>query len=296
MTQDSDELHFFYDAQGKPAVVVYNGTAYAYVKNLQGDIVAVLDGNGTAVVQYKYDAWGRQIDCTFEAGNDEAEALSTLNPFRYRGYVYDEETGLYYLQTRYYSPENVRFLNADIFVFIGRGILDSNVFAYCLNSPVFQHDAVGTSSTLVQTSEADLDPTDDHENFGCGGGGAGGGTGGSAGHVTAVSAYTTPVLGGPHGSTPHKEAIRQMIEALKSVGQSIEIWANCKMTTAGLIGGQKPDIIALSTDGYYYVWEFASCIQATGTKGCVVLQQKIDLIWENNPKAIFFEVPWEAIQ
>ena len=66
--------------------------------HLQGDIVAILDSNGTAVVQYKYDAWGRQIDCTFETGNDETEALSTLNPFRYRGYVYDEETGLYYLR------------------------------------------------------------------------------------------------------------------------------------------------------------------------------------------------------
>ena len=61
MTQGGNELHFFYDASNKPAIVVYNGTAYAYVKNLQGDVVALLDSTGNIVVQYKYDAWGRPI-------------------------------------------------------------------------------------------------------------------------------------------------------------------------------------------------------------------------------------------
>lgn len=259
---------------------------------MQGDIIAILDSAGTAVVSYTYDAWGAPTGTT----GTLAATLGVLNPFRYRGYVYDEETELYYLQSRYYRAEFVRFLNADIYVSTGQGLLDSNMFMYCLNSPVFQHDATGTStSTLTYASEADLDHTDDDEYFGSGGGGAGGGIGGSAGHVTAVSAYTTPVFGGPQGGPQHREAIRQMIEALKSAGQTLKIWANCKMTTAGLIGGQKPDIIALSPDGYYYVWEYASCSQAAGTKGCVMLQHKIDLMWENNPKAIFFEVPWEAI-
>lgn len=168
--------------------------------------------------------------------------------------------------------------------------MDSNIFTYCLNGPVFQHDAVGTCSTLVNTSEADLDITDDHDHYGCGGGAGG------AGRVSAGSAVQATVAGGPHGSIPHQVAIKQMIEVMQNAGQYLKIWANCKMTTAGLTGGQKPDIVALSTDGYYYVWEFASRSQATGTKGCVVLQQKIDLMWENNPKAVFFEVPWEVIQ
>ena len=172
MKMGNDELHFFYDAQNKPAIVVYNGTPYSYVKNLQGDIVAILDVNGAVVVSYVYDAWGRPISKT----GSMAAMLGTVQPFRYRGYVYDEETGLYYLQSRYYRPELVRFLSADIYVSTGQGLLDSNIFTYCLNSPVFQHDAVGTRSTVVQTSEADLDPTDDHENYGCGGGGGGGGT------------------------------------------------------------------------------------------------------------------------
>jgi YD repeat-containing protein len=62
MTQGGNSLHFFYDASNKPAIVDFNGTKYAYVHNLQGDIVAILDSNGSVVVQYKYDAWGRIIN------------------------------------------------------------------------------------------------------------------------------------------------------------------------------------------------------------------------------------------
>ena len=127
MTQGSNELHFFYDAQNKPAVVVYNGTPYTYVNNLQGDIVAILDSYGIAVVQYRYDAWDRQISCDVAAGNSNAAALSTLNPFRYRGYVYDEETGFYYLKSRYYNTEIHRFCNVD-------ALFDSlNLYEYCQN-------------------------------------------------------------------------------------------------------------------------------------------------------------------
>ena len=110
MTSGTDKLRFFYDAQNRPAVVVYNGTAYAYVKNLQGDIVAILDESGNTVVSYGYDAWGAPLWCTGEL----AETLGKVQPFRYRGYVFDEETWLYYLRSRYYNPERCRFLNADI--------------------------------------------------------------------------------------------------------------------------------------------------------------------------------------
>ena len=149
MTQGSNELHFFYDAQNKPAVVVYNGTPYTYVKNLQGDIVAILDSNGIAVVQYRYDAWGRQIGCDVEAGNSNAAALSTLNPFRYRGYVYDEETGFYYLKSRYYNTEIHRFCNVD-------ALFDSlNLYEYCQNSPIIRADENGTASVTNVKDEVD---------------------------------------------------------------------------------------------------------------------------------------------
>ncbi len=143
MTKDKgnqhDSLHFFYDASNKPAIVEFNGTKYAYVHNLQGDIVAILDSTGTAVVQYKYDAWGRQISCTFAAGNDNAEALSILNPFRYRGYVYDEETGLYYLRSRYYSAVLTRFLNTDTYIKPAY-----NLYRYCSPNPIALSDPDGT--------------------------------------------------------------------------------------------------------------------------------------------------------
>ena len=125
MTRGADELHFFYDAQNRPAVVVYNGTAYAYVKSLQGDIVAILDENGNTVVSYGYDAWGAPLWCTGEL----AEPLGKVQPFRYRGYVFDEETGLYYLRSRYYNAVVGRFLNED-------ALLSGNLYSYCNNDAI----------------------------------------------------------------------------------------------------------------------------------------------------------------
>ena len=138
MTSGTDELHFFYDAQNRPAVVVYNGTAYAYVKSLQGDTVAILDENGNAVVSYGYDAWGAPLWCTGEL----AETLGKVQPFRYRGYVFDEETGLYYLRSRYYNPQWGRFANADALIGAGK-LLSHNLFAYCSNCSVCYTDASG---------------------------------------------------------------------------------------------------------------------------------------------------------
>ena len=138
MTSGTDELHFFYDAQNRPAVVVYNGTAYAYVKSLQGDIVAILDESGNAVVSYGYDAWGAPLWCTGEL----TETLGKVQPFRYRGYVFDEETGLYYLRSRYYNPRWGRFVNADMLIQCKK--IGSNLFAYCSNRPILFSDANGT--------------------------------------------------------------------------------------------------------------------------------------------------------
>ena len=90
-------------------MVSCNGTKYTYVHNLQGDIVGILDASGSLVVEYSYDAWGKP---TAVAGG-MAGTLGALNPFRYRGYVWDEETGLYYLQSRYYNPGICRWINAD---------------------------------------------------------------------------------------------------------------------------------------------------------------------------------------
>ena len=122
MTQGSNELHFFYGAQNKPAVVVFNGIPYSYVKNLQGDIVAILDSSKNVVVSYVYDAWGRPISKT----GSMAATLGTVQPFRYRGYVYDEEIGLYYLRSRYYSIQHGRLLNVDAAIVHHIAILSNN--------------------------------------------------------------------------------------------------------------------------------------------------------------------------
>ena len=141
MTRESDELHFFYDAQNRPAVVAYNGVPYAYVKNLQGDVIAILDAAGNVVVSYAYDAWGAPIG----KSGAPAETFGTLNPFRYRGYVFDEETGLYYLRSRYYNPWWGRFVNADAEIAVEAKLWDAKLFLYCANNPVRYTDDGGNS-------------------------------------------------------------------------------------------------------------------------------------------------------
>ena len=107
---------------------------------------AILDGSGTAVVSYTYDAWGNILT----ANGTMSETLGELNPLRYRGYVYDAETELYYVSSRYYDPEIGRFINADSLVSTGQGILGNNMFAYCLNNPVNYIDRDGTNAEALQ--------------------------------------------------------------------------------------------------------------------------------------------------
>ena len=167
MTSGTDELHFFYDAQNRPAVVVYNGTAYAYVKSLQGDIVAILDENGNTVVSYGYDAWGAPLWCIGEL----AETLGKVQPFRYRGYALDEETELYYNQSRFYNPSIARFITADttgVLTASLKSLTEKNLFAYCDNNPVMRKDIDGAFwdtffdivSLAVSVCEVIANPTD----------------------------------------------------------------------------------------------------------------------------------------
>ena len=139
MTVGSNTLNFSYDANGIPMSVSYNGTTYYYATNLQGDVTAILNASGSPVVSYTYDAWGKPLTVT----GSLATTLGTHNPLRYRGYVYDTETELYYLQSRYYNPDTGRFLNADAFTSTGQGFTGNNMFAYCGNNPVARKDDGG---------------------------------------------------------------------------------------------------------------------------------------------------------
>ncbi len=142
-------MHFFYDAQSRPAMVDFNGALYSYIHNLQGDIVGILDNAGSLVVEYKYDAWGKPT--LVRTLTTAYEALAELNPFRYRGYVYDEETGLYYLRSRYYSTNCGRFINVDSYSGKLGQSYAHNLSAYSYNSPIAFIDKDGYSATVVET-------------------------------------------------------------------------------------------------------------------------------------------------
>ena len=135
-------IDYLYDENGSPIGLTYKGKTYYYRKNLQGDIINITDSTGAKVVTYTYNAWGKLMSMT---GNME---LAVNNPFRYRGYYYDVESGLYYLNSRYYDPQTGRFVNAEPNVDYGKfdegaGLNGYNVFAYCANNPVMFKDDSG---------------------------------------------------------------------------------------------------------------------------------------------------------
>ena len=121
---------------------------YWFEKNLQGDVVAIYDCAGNKLISYIYDAWGLfSITYETEAARNSSAAL---NPFRYRGYYYDKDLDLYYLNSRYYDAYTTRFINADRYVQTPTGdILSTNMFAYCGNNPVNMVDAVGEFGFLT---------------------------------------------------------------------------------------------------------------------------------------------------
>ena len=144
-------LDFFYDESGRPFAFNYSvdggiASTYYYILNLQGDVVQIIDANGVMQAEYVYSPWGEIIS----AEGDLAE----INPLRYRGYYYDSETGFYYLQSRYYDPENHRFINADCIAKTEYLSISTNVFVYCLNSPVYCIDSSGTDAIWLQERDS----------------------------------------------------------------------------------------------------------------------------------------------
>ena len=146
---NSQIIVYFYDENGAPVGFMYRGAdygenvwdVYAYEKNIQGDIVAVYDAaTGTKLISYYYNAWG---DYWVTYHNNGYSTTATKNPYKYRGYYYDNNLGLYYLQTRYYDANTCRFINADGYISTGQGIIGYNMFAYCNNNPVMYVDYTG---------------------------------------------------------------------------------------------------------------------------------------------------------
>ena len=156
-------MRYLYDESNSPVGLglKYPGeslwTYFYFEKNMQGDVIGLYRSDysssrgyyGTLVARYSYDPYGRPVSMTNASGttiSQTAYNVAAYNPFRYRGYRYDGETGLYYLQSRYYDPETCRFINADNYGSTGQGLTGCNMFAYCNNNPVCQVDEYGDAA------------------------------------------------------------------------------------------------------------------------------------------------------
>ena len=142
-TDDTNTMYFQYDTSGIPLGFILNGTQYLYLTNQMGDVVAITDSTGAVIANYTYDEWGNITDIS---GNTN---IANTNPLRYRGYYYDNETGYYYLQSRYYDAGISRFINSDIYDMAGAASQiseSSNLMSYCYNNPINSSDMYGDSS------------------------------------------------------------------------------------------------------------------------------------------------------
>ena len=134
---------YTYDSNANLVSIIIGGKNYFYVRNLQNDIIALIDEDGNTVVNYTYDSWGKILSIT----GSLKDTVGQQNPFRYRGYYYDKETGMYYLKNRYYDPELRRFICADGQV--NNGSLGKNMYAYCENNPANLVDYSGCFAASI---------------------------------------------------------------------------------------------------------------------------------------------------
>ena len=148
-------ITYLYGDSGIVGIEV-NGTKYFFVKNLQGDVTGIIDSTGAVIANYAYDAYGFCYSVTDASGNTitSASHIANINPFRYRSYMYDTETGFYYIYSRYFDPDIGRWLSPEPNVYSGEfdegaGLLMYNIFAYCANNPIVFKDDNGESITLT---------------------------------------------------------------------------------------------------------------------------------------------------
>ena len=141
-TQSSEIVYLYDDSSviGIEYTALDETNTYYFRRNLQGDVVGIYDTSGNFKVKYLYDAWG---NCTVASETTDL-ALAKANPIRYRGYYYDEDTGLYFLNARYYSPEWRRFISPDDTAYLDSETPNGlNLYSYCGNDPVNFADPSG---------------------------------------------------------------------------------------------------------------------------------------------------------
>ena len=152
---DYQEFYYFYDSYGKLSAIYYNfkspttgkssSAVYFVTTNSQGDVIGLYNNKGVKVAAYEYDAWGNILSVKDSTGKTitNQDHIANANPFRYRGYYYDADLGLYYVSSRYYDPEIGRWINADNQLSTGSDLTGMNLFAYCGNNPVNRIDPTG---------------------------------------------------------------------------------------------------------------------------------------------------------
>ena len=141
----NDVIYYIRDSLSNLVGFVYNNVTYYYKKNYQGDIIGIYNSNYELIVKYTYDSYGKLLSITDGSDNliTNISHIGYINPFRYRGYYYDNETKLYYLNSRYYNPLWGRFINADTYISTNTGHLGYNMFIYCNNNPIVNIDKNG---------------------------------------------------------------------------------------------------------------------------------------------------------
>lgn len=154
---NNNMIYYIYDDLGSIIGFKYNNEMYYYMKNLQNDIIEILDSNLNSICKYTYDSFGNILSIVNNNGldisNDESH-IANINPFRYRSYYYDKETKLYYLNSRYYNPEWGRFINADGIIGVEDNITKYNLFVYCENNFVNKVDYDGNLAITVSAVSA----------------------------------------------------------------------------------------------------------------------------------------------
>ena len=164
-----NSIYYDYDAQGllckeqSNHTIIYHyennricsinvdGKDYLFRRNLLQDVTHIYDVDGNLCAMYHYDAWGNhKVYDEFGVENSDVDFIGNINPIRYRGYYFDKETGLYYCNSRYYSPELCRWISADSIDYLDPNNINGlNLYAYCNNDPVNYYDPSGHSALLA---------------------------------------------------------------------------------------------------------------------------------------------------
>ncbi len=156
----TDEILFLYDDNNEIlGAVLDNEYVFYYTKNAMGDVTGFADADGNRISEYYFNAWGEIIGGSRNIGStlpyaEAALKFDSINPIRYKGYYYDDEFGMYYLQSRYYMPSWCRFINADLPEYAQMQKNENagvNLFAYCCNDPVNNVDIRGTWAKAVHS-------------------------------------------------------------------------------------------------------------------------------------------------